>query len=256
MSELATKQGELVTDNQAQPTSDQSSVILSLIERAASDPNASIEKMERMYAMYERDQQRLAEIEFSKAMNKCQSEIGRVAVDKGNKQTRSQYASYAALDRALRPVYAKHGFSLSFDTGEADKSEVLVLCYVSHESGFCRTYKVLMPADGKGAKGGDVMTKTHAAGSAMSYGQRYLLKLIFNVAVSDVEDDDGNAAGGSTTITTEQAAKIRTRLEAMDADEKFFCNWLSKGMESLDDTPETLYAKAEKAIIEQEKARK
>jgi hypothetical protein len=49
-----------------------------------------------------------------------------------------------------------------------------------------------MPADGKGAKGGDVMTRTHAAGSAFSYGQRYLLKLIFNIATG--EDDDGNAA--------------------------------------------------------------
>jgi hypothetical protein len=51
-----------------------------------------------------------------------------------------------------------------------------------------------MPADGKGARGNDVMTKTHAAGSAMSYGMRYLLKLIFNVAVGVDLDDDGNGA--------------------------------------------------------------
>jgi len=37
------------------------------------------------------------------------------------------------------------------------------------------------------------MTKTHAAGSGMSYGQRYLLKMIFNIAFSD---DDGNKASG------------------------------------------------------------
>src|SRR5690606_15862485 len=57
-----------------------------------------------------------------------------------------------------------------------------------------------MPADGKGAKGGDVMTKTHAAGSAMSYGQRYLLKLIFNVAIGE-NDDDGNSAGSGFDIS-------------------------------------------------------
>jgi hypothetical protein len=50
-----------------------------------------------------------------------------------------------------------------------------------------------MPADGKGAKGGDVMTRTHATGSALSYGMRYLLKMIFNVAVGE-DDDDGNDA--------------------------------------------------------------
>ena len=39
------------------------------------------------------------------------------------------------------------------------------------------------------------MTKTHAVGSAMSYGVRYLLKLVFNVAVGE-DDDDGNTASG------------------------------------------------------------
>ena len=48
---------------------------------------------------------------------------------------------------------------------------------------------------GKGAKGGDVMTKTHAFGSGTSYGMRYLLKMIFNVAIGE-EDDDGNSASG------------------------------------------------------------
>jgi hypothetical protein len=68
-----------------------------------------------------------------------------------------------------------------------------VICRVSHQNGHSRTYQIDMPADGKGAKGGDVMTKTHATGSAVSYGMRYLLKMIFNIAVSD-KDDDGNAA--------------------------------------------------------------
>jgi hypothetical protein len=51
-----------------------------------------------------------------------------------------------------------------------------------------------MPVDGKGARGGDVMTKTHAMGSGISYGMRYLLRMIFNLAID--QDDDGNAAGG------------------------------------------------------------
>jgi hypothetical protein len=64
---------------------------------------------------------------------------------------------------------------------------------LTHAAGFTRKYLIDMPADGKGAKGNDVMTKTHATGSATQYGMRYLLKMIFNVAIG--EDDDGNAAG-------------------------------------------------------------
>jgi hypothetical protein len=37
------------------------------------------------------------------------------------------------------------------------------------------------------------MTRTHAFGSATSYGRRYLLKMIFNV-IEAAEDDDGNSA--------------------------------------------------------------
>ena len=94
----------------------------------------------------------------------------------------------------MRPIYTKHGISLSFDTADgAPLDYVRIVCYVS-KGGFSRTYHVDMPADGKGAKGGDVMTKTHATGSAISYGQRYLLKMIFNVSTGEA-DDDGNAAG-------------------------------------------------------------
>jgi hypothetical protein len=71
-----------------------------------------------------------------------------------------------------------------------------------------------MPADGKGAKGGDVMTKTHATGSAIQYGMRYLLKMIFNIAVGD--DDDGNAAGAGAgnCITDEQVQELNELLMA------------------------------------------
>lgn len=172
--------------------------LLAVISRAASDPNADIEKMERLMAMYERMESRKAETAFNEAMKAAQSHMGRVAADKTNSQTRSEYATYASLDRMARPIYTECGFALSFDTADAASPEyVQVLCYVSHEAGFTRTYHVNMPADGKGAKGGDVMTKTHAVGSAMTYGQRYLLKQIFNIAIGvDPGDDDGNAASG------------------------------------------------------------
>jgi hypothetical protein len=168
-----------------------------MFERLARDPNASVDKIERLMAMVERAQARAAESAFNAAMSAAQSEMRPVAADASNPQTRSKYASYEALDLALRPIYTKHGFGLSFDTGDAPGPDVVrVLCYATHGGGHKHTYKLDMPADGKGAKGGDVMTKTHAVGSAMSYGMRYLLKMIFNVAVGE-DDDDGNRAAGS-----------------------------------------------------------
>lgn len=165
---------------------------VSPFDRFMSDPNVDVDKLERLMQMHERANARTAEEQFNAAMSAAQAEMKPIATDLENKQTRSRYASYAQLDAALRPIYTKHGFGVSFDTGDAPKDEhVRVLAYVTHVGGHARTYRVDMPADGKGAKGGDVMTKTHATGAAMSYGMRYLLKMIWNVAVGE-DDRDGN----------------------------------------------------------------
>lgn len=223
---------------------DQAAPVLDMIARAASDPNMDVEKLERLMAMHERVTSQRAETEFNDAMSAAQAEMSRVATDANNPQTRSRYASYAALDRALRPIYTKHGFALSFDTGEgAPDGWVRMICHASHRGGFTRTYHADMPADGKGAKGGDVMTKTHATGSAFTYGQRYLLKMIFNVAVG--QDDDGNGAD-KATITDEQKQKIIALIKDVGADTKAFCGYL--GVEAVDQIPATKFDHALKAL--------
>lgn len=184
---------ELAKTGETALVSDYSSGLMEVIARAARDPSVDIDKMERLIAMQERVQAREAELAFNQALNAAQSEMRPIAANASNPQTKSRYASYDKLDRVLRPIYTEHGFSLSFDEDDSPKPDhVRVVCYVSHKSGHTRTYHRDMPADGKGAKGGDVMTKTHAAGAAGSYGARYLLKGIFNVSVGE-EDEDGNA---------------------------------------------------------------
>lgn len=184
----------LAVQEQHLPAVPQSNVasLVSLIAQAARDPSVDISKMERLMDMHERITAKESEIAFNSSMTACQQEMKQVSTDANNPQTHSKYATYAKLDSYLRPIYTRHGFALSFDEGDSPKPEhVRVLCYVSHNGGHTRTYHRDMPADGKGAKGGDVMTKTHAAGAAGSYGARYLLKGIFNVAVGEY-DLDGN----------------------------------------------------------------
>lgn len=154
--------------------------------------NAAIDVIERLAALQEKAVARDAEQEFNDALNAAQGEIPRVAPDLSNPQTSSRYASYKALDKVLRPIYIRHGFSLSFDETDCPKPDhIRVLCYCSHRGGHTRKYQKDMACDGKGPKGGEVMTKTHAEGAAQSYAMRYLLKGIFNIAVGE-DDTDGN----------------------------------------------------------------
>jgi ribosomal protein L37AE/L43A len=185
---------QLVTQLPAIQSATPADPMLALVERAARDPGVDVEKMERLLAMAERLNAQKAKTEYAGAMNRAQLEMRPVANDSDNPQTRSRYASYGALDRAVRPIYTAHGFSLSFGTKATGTDRIIVTCEISHSAGHTREVEIDMPADGKGAKGGDVMTKTHATGSAVSYGMRYLLKMIFNLAAGEY-DDDGNAAG-------------------------------------------------------------
>lgn len=224
----------------------ETTAIVSMIERAARDPNVDIDKMERLLAMQERVLSRGAEQEFNNAMAVAQAEMRPVAADSNNPQTRSRYASYFALDKALREIYTKHGFALSFNTSEgAAESYVRVVCVVSHRAGHSRTYHVDMPADGKGAKGGDVMTKTHATGAAVSYGSRYLLKMIFNVAIGE-DDDDGNSATNVAKLTGDQVGTLRTLIVESGADIQRFLAFM--GVSRLEDISASQFKRAATAL--------
>lgn len=218
----------------------ESAAVLSMIERAARDPSVDMDKLQRLMEMRKTIEKETAERAFNAAMKAAQSEMGRIAADAENKQTRSRYATYAKLDSVLRPIYTKHGFSLSFDEAETSKVDhIRCLCYVSHEAGFTRTYHKDMPADGKGAKGGDVMTKTHATGAAASYGMRYLLKGIFNVAVGE-EDRDGNEPSGS--ISQDQLEQLIAVADEVGADKAKFCTYFK--IEGIADLPASEFARA------------
>src|SRR3984957_5191479 len=153
--------------------------------------NAAIDVIERLAALQEKIMLRDAEIQFNDALSRVQAEIKRVAPDLQNPQTSSRYASYAAIDRVIRPIYTREGMSLSFSHADCPKPDhVRVVCFASLGA-YTRNYQIDMPSDGKGAKGGDVMTKTHATATADSYAKRYLIKDIFNVAIGE-DDTDGN----------------------------------------------------------------
>lgn len=229
---------------------DEPTSLLAVISRAASDPNCDVEKMRALLDMRRSLEGDENARRFNEAMSAVQKAIRPIAADAANPQTRSKYASYPALDRVLRPIYTQQGFALSFDTGDSPhESYVRVICHVSCE-GHTRTYHVDMPADGKGAKGGDVMTKTHAVGSAMSYGMRYLLKMIFNVAVGE-DDDDGNAAGAQR-ITKEQVQELSDLCDEYGVDKIEFCKFGE--IEGLAEISTKNFAAARQAILAKGKA--
>jgi hypothetical protein len=168
--------------------------LMEAIIHAASDAALDISRVQQLIELRKQLERAEAERAFNDALAAAQAEMQPVTADAVNQHANGhKYATYAQLDRAIRPVYSRHRLAVTFTAGErsTDASIEVVAYLIGH--GHSRRYTLLVPADGKGARGGDVMSRTHATASAISYGMRYLAVMIFNLSID--RDDDGNAAG-------------------------------------------------------------
>lgn len=178
--------------SRAMTAGDSQRSIMDVIARAASDPNVDVGKMERLYAMLKEEKAAIAEQKFNEDMRKVQMDMPRIVKDAKNPQNNSRYVLLETLSKVAVPIYTANGFSLIFSEGEsANPAKIRVLCEVKHEGGHTRVYHLDLSPDDTGAKGNASKTKIHGEGSTFSYGQRYLMKLIFNLTIMG-EDDDGN----------------------------------------------------------------
>lgn len=163
----------------------------SFIERAALDPDFSLEKLEALLRMQRVEQDRQAEREFNRAMADAQGEMEPVRKGALNTHIGNKYATFEAIDAALRPIYTRHGFSVRFKTEDAAQPGwVKVICVISHSGGHVELFPLSAPLDAGGSQGRTNKTGIQAIGSTTSYLKRYLLTLALNVALSG-DDDDG-----------------------------------------------------------------
>ena len=212
---------------------------LHLLERMVRDPSIPLDRVERIVTMMDERQLLASKRDFTSAMALAQEEMRTIGRDAANDQTRSRYATLAAIDQAIRPIYSKHGLFPSFDTEPSKNGElwIRVTCELTHRGGYSRTYGIDMPADGKGARGNDVMTRTHATMSAVTYGRRGLLQMMFNLSTAD---DDGNAANGRNGngnghLSDEQIEQLRVAIVEAGADIGRFCKVY--GIERVEELP-------------------
>lgn len=222
--------------------------LLDMIQAAAANPKVNVDKMKALLDMRNAAIAAAREDAFNEAMAKVQAEIAPVVADAKNPETKSKYASHAALDRAVRPIYAdKHGFALTYDTEPCAIPDVMTFVCFATAKGHTRKYSIDLPVDGKGAKGGHVMSRTHAASSGVTYAMRILLKMVFNIPVD--RDDDGNAAGRTEIsdvdpsvpkITEEQIRQLREKCDSVGCPWPKFLKWVPAL--KFEDIPADLYA--------------
>lgn len=221
---VALKQDDMPTSMPI-PQTTSSSQLLAVLSRMMSDPSVDIERIERGAALYERALARDAETAFNDAMAAVQLELTPIARDSNNPQTHSKYASYFAVDRAIRPIYTKHGFRLSFDTANDGPENHIRVVAILSRGGHSERYHYDSPIVTTGIQGKAMMTLTHAGASAVTYAKRYLAGMIFNLSTG--EDADGNAV--TNPISLEQVEELVALADEVGADKEAFCRYFKVG---------------------------
>src|ERR1044071_1522644 len=120
---------------------------LDVIREVVANPDVPVEKLQAIMDMQFQLEDRRAEQEFDQAMIQAQDEIQELAWDKKGGSS-NQYVSYPKMDRMLRPIRKKYGFTQSYDTEPGPTADLVILCSdVSHKGGHKRRYRTPMPID-------------------------------------------------------------------------------------------------------------
>jgi hypothetical protein len=222
---------------------DQQIAFLELIERLATNPDADVEKIQRIMDMQNQVYERDAEQAFNSAMGRVQNQIDLVVGKKYNDQTKSHYADLKSILLKTKEVYTTEGFSLMFYEGATDKPGHTRVCVdIMHGQGHTKQRYADIAVQTTGIAGKSMMTLVHGEGSAFSYGRRYLTCMIFNIPTGD--DDDGNAAGVEY-ISEEQKKALVKEMSKRKIDVKKFTEHLK--IKSVDELPVKRFNEAMKA---------
>lgn len=168
--------------------------LLAAIVGLAKDRDFDVAKLDALMKMQERMEDRQAERAFAESLRAAQAEIPQVermgTVSLGQGKGSYAFSRLEDMDRVLRPIMDKHGFSIRFDrVMRPDGGGLIVTGTLMHVAGHSKEASFPLPLDSGAGR-----NNLQAAGSTDSYARRYLIEGFFNI-VRKSRDDDGVLGG-------------------------------------------------------------
>lgn len=188
--------GQLALTPEVQPAGplvarDESSSWLAMIERLATSPDVNVDVLERMLAMQERVMARSAEAEYNAAFSVMQPEIPVIVERHEGDGGKWSYAALEDIIEVVRPILARHGFSLNHKTEWPNDKTLRVIGILKHRAGHSERSEFQAEADKTGSKNG-----IQALGSSESYGKRYTTKDLLCIVTRGADDDGAKSEMG------------------------------------------------------------
>jgi hypothetical protein len=186
----------VVAQAQQSPVVADTSALMKVIERAASDPQYDVAKLEKLLAMKERWEADEARKAFNVAFAAFKAEA--IDIVKNKKVTDGPlkgkaYAELFSVVNAVTPALSRHGLSASWRLTKDEKDWIEVTCTIRHVLGHSEVVSMAGPPDSGGAK-----NAIQARASTITYLERYTLKAACGLAEQG-DDNDGNNGGSVST---------------------------------------------------------
>lgn len=165
---------------------------LALVERLASDERVDVAKFAAILDIKRGLQSEKAKAEFFAAFAAMQEELPTISkrgeVLNRNGQVQSKYAFYEDIQRAIKPILRKHGFTISHEQNPDTTKEMVIVTWLVHRGGHATSSTFKSEADTSGSK-----NSVQGLGSVSQYGKRYNVSALLDLEIAGVDDDAGAA---------------------------------------------------------------
>lgn len=172
--------------------------------------------LERMMALYERQEARNAEKAFAEAFVALQSDLPAIQQTKavpdkfGN--IKYHFAPYEEIMHTVRPILQKHGFTVTFSMSFGE-GRVTQECILQHVAGHIRTNK-FMARIGNGPPGS---SEAQGDGAASTYAKRFALCNALNI-VTEIDTDGKDARAVGEFISSDKISYLKEQVKETGSD--------------------------------------
>ena len=181
MSELVVKQQE--------------SNALSVIQQMVTSGNFDVSVAKELLEMQKDFMKHQAIINYNNDFALMSKEIPIIA--KSKKAHTTSYAPLEDIVKVVQPILSKYGFSVSFTTEQQGLDAVTVNCFLQHRDGHSTSTALMLPTKAVN----NSMNPMQAIGAAISYGKRYTICGILNIATAQDDDNNGFAVNAKIEST-------------------------------------------------------
>lgn len=165
---------------------------LAVIQQMVTSGNFDVSVARELLDMQKDFMRHQAIINYNNDFSLMSKEIPVIA--KSKKAHNTSYAPLEDIVKVVQPILSKYGFSVSFTTEQQGLEAVTVNCILQHKDGHSTSTSLMLPTKAVN----NSMNAMQAIGAAISYGKRYTICGILNIATAQDDDNNGFAVNAKT----------------------------------------------------------